>query len=420
MVKFILVPTIDAAEWNKERDASTRSRPLQGNAVTLYQAKNGVVLNLKASGRYSHPWSLSPRWKPNQDADGGQWVAIVEPGFVAGQDVMILESRDIEGTPTSLQIPLTDEIPPEIVLGAFRDPAASQGLSATIAGELLLKPGEGYPKWFETIGVKPAAKGGKITREPIDTERTREIRACDLILITPRLAARQEIQLLSPIGDQQSVQLSTAISSAAIRTNPHHRLNVVSKWTPPQQPTNAERLLGTYVEPEQDEILIATVYFVSPPNAGEDAQPDHTWECFPCYSVFWNLAHACQAITPDAEYEPLQFALPLAGGIGQRLVDAMLAPVNDSLAQVQALLDATSFQGMYWTPGGVGLDAVRRPRPGKEPTKETGFDSTARRKAREAVKAASAAAIPPLNPPFPFMKTRFDPWFFGLESAPKS
>ncbi len=46
-----------------------------------------------------------------------------------------------------------------------------------------------------------------------------------------------------------------------------------------------------------------------------------------------------------------------------------------------------------------------------------GLDPKQNRLEREA-KRAQANEPPPLEPPFPFQPTPFDPWFFGIENDP--
>lgn len=46
-----------------------------------------------------------------------------------------------------------------------------------------------------------------------------------------------------------------------------------------------------------------------------------------------------------------------------------------------------------------------------------GLDPKENRLEREA-KRAKENEPPPLNPPFPFKPTAFDPWFFGIENDP--
>jgi hypothetical protein len=395
------IPTIAAPGWNALRSIARSARPLRGTNVRLHWTTDGVHIAAGASTEFKHPWQLTPRWRPDPETpSGGEWVAKVEPGFVNGLDATV------EG------VPLTDA--PEIAFTAFRDPAASAGIAATNSGDLVQAPGEGYPRFFETLGVKPAAKGGKLgDQPPVNPSRTREIRACDVVLISPRMSSRQRVDLLSPIGDQQTVQISTAFSTAALRANPQHRLVTQARWTPPAIPTALERLLGLYAEQESDELLICTAYFVSPPDAGADAIPDRTWSVWPQYRVFWNLAHASRADVNTRPFQPIRFFLPLAGGIAQPIVDSILSPINDALAAVHELLNATDFAGIHWAPGGLGLDRVNRPQPTAR-RKPTGFDPAAQKKSR----AAAAEPIPPLNPPFPFSRTRFEPGFFRLQNEP--
>ena len=46
-----------------------------------------------------------------------------------------------------------------------------------------------------------------------------------------------------------------------------------------------------------------------------------------------------------------------------------------------------------------------------------GLDPHANRLQREAAKAEKDQP-PPLDPPFPFRPTEFDPWFFGIQNEP--
>lgn len=412
------IPTIPARSWNQLRLEAMRNRPLSSPNVRLHWTPEGVIPRLRAQKAFAHPWQLSPRWKADSTSpQGGRWASPVRPGFVDGRDVMIREMReDDSGNPIDASVPLTDETPPELVFGAFRDPAESAGLGATLSGDLVSLPSEGYPPFFEALGVKPAHPGGPFNAQDLpDPDRTREIRACDVVLISPRLAARQTLEVLDAFaGDQQTIQLSTTLVSTALRRDPYHRLITRNKWVPQPPPSPADRLLGTYVESETDELLMATVYWVSLPEAGPDATPDATWTCYPQYNVFWNLAHASKAEHTETPFEPIRFDLPLAAGVGQSLVNAILSPINDSFEAAQAFLASSDFQGIHWAPSGIGVDTIEREGELKEPTSlKTGFDTGARRRQREAARDKDRSP-PPLNPPFPYLRTAFDPGFFGL------
>lgn len=352
------------------------------------------------------------------DANGkGKWVAAVRPGFVNWRDVTIHEKRkDVE-----LDVPLTDETPPELVFSSFRNPAAASGVTTNLAGQFQQTAGEGYPKYFESLGVKPAAKSGPVGAEEAESAgRTCQIRACDVVLITPRIATRQNITVTDPRATGQTVEISTEYLNAELRGAPAHRLITTDNHTGPPEPSLLDRLEGTAVEPQTDELKLSTVYFVSPPGADEDAEPDETWTPYPAYFVFWNVAHASLAQLPESTPAPLRVDIPLAGGVAQPVANALLSLSNDSAGALSQFLRAGNFQGRYWAPGGLGFSTLNRPTPQStsQPGADTRLDPKKRREQRESKKAAELADIPPLNPPFPFRKTPFDPFYFGLQDEP--
>ncbi|MEQ1862000.1 MAG: hypothetical protein ABMA13_18940 [Chthoniobacteraceae bacterium] len=408
----IAVPTIPAAEWNKLRAITRRNRALSGANVRLHWSADGVIISAAVTAEYTHPWQLSCRWKVDESIQpaGGLWAATVEPGFVNGRDVFISTKRDEQ----LVDVALTDEEPPELEIRGWRDPTQPQGASATLDLDLIVQGAEGYPPFFDSLGVKPAARGGKgfaALEGESDPNRTRQIRAVDVVLITPRVAARQQVDVLNPLIDQQAVQISTAFSNNALRHNPHHRIGVFGKWQPPQMPTALDRLMGAAAEPELDELLLATIYVVSPPDYPDDAKPDASWTAYPRYFVFWNLAHANRNQVPQLAPKPITFFLPLAGGVAQPIISALLTPVNDAAALIYAYLDSADFSGKFWAPSGIGFETTKRPQPTTAAAVKTGLNPLHRRIAREA-KAAVENAPPPLNPPFPFRRLAFDPWFF--------
>src|SRR5205085_6180529 len=126
---------------------------------------------------------------------------------------------------------------------------ARAGIDESIDGDIIVKPGEGYPPFFVQLGVVPVAKGGtglEALDSQLDPNRTRQIRACDIVLVTPRMAAHQQVDLLDPIADAQSVQISTVFDNTALRrAKSRHWLVATTKWQPPQQPGALDKLMGT-------------------------------------------------------------------------------------------------------------------------------------------------------------------------------
>ena len=348
---------IKAETWNDLIRVVLRARVVAGIGCETKQTSNGCILSGSGTGRWRHPWQVSARWRYDDSIQplGGQWVGMVWPGFVNAGDVTIEVERatGTKGETKRVPVPLTDEDPPELELGGLRDPAAPAGVEASLDGDVIVKPGEGYPKFFEQIGVVPVAKGGK-GLEALDSQpdpiRTRQIRACDVVLITPRLAARQTVDVRDPLTDAQSVDISTAFDNTALRNaKSAHWLIATAKWTPPVGPTDLDKLMGTAVEPQTDEFKLATLWLVSPPNAGSDAVPDETWTPYPQHFVFWNLNHASRAQMPGAPPQPITLHTGLLGGIADSIFNELLSPVNDAYAQISAYLNAANFTGLYWT-----------------------------------------------------------------------
>jgi hypothetical protein len=348
---------IKAETWNDMVREVMRARVTAGIGCEIEQTGSGCILSGSGTGNWRHPWQVSAGWKYDETIQplGGAWMATVWPGFVNARDVTIDVERSTEtkGETKSVPVPLSDEDPPELVFGGFRDPAAPSGVEASLSGDIIIKPGEGYPKFFEQLGVVPVAKGGTglgALDPEADPTRTRQIRACDIVLITPRMATHQTVDVRDPLTDAQSVAIGTAFDNTALRNaKSRHWIIATTKWEPPMFPTAEEKLMGTAVEPQTDEIKLATLWMVSPPDVGSDAVPDETWTPYPQHFVFWNLNHASRAQMPGKPPEPITLHTGLLGGIADSIFSALLSPVNDAYAQIYAYLDAADFTGLYWS-----------------------------------------------------------------------
>lgn len=335
---------IKAAAWNSLYSRIRAGRPLGGLGVEIISSPSGAILSADPSAGFAHPWKLSAHWQEEQ------WRVFVRPGFVNGRDVTISLTRDGE----SKEVALTDEEGPFLAPG-WRNPLKSLGMGASLGGDLFELPAEGYPKFFETIGVRPAASGSRAVDayDPqAEENRTRELRACDIVLIVPRVATNQQVAIHDPLSESQTVTISTVLNNSyASSVEAKYRLVAVPKWSPVREPTALDRLMGTAVEPQTDEIKIATLWMASPPNpeGGEDAEPDGAWMAFPQYDVFWNLAHAPRRQVPSKPPDPITLQTGLVGGMADAIFASLLAPVNDAYSQIHAFLNATTFKGEFWT-----------------------------------------------------------------------
>lgn len=337
---------IGADELNDLRRRVNAARPLPGVDVALQYSPNGTTISVERTPRFSHPWQLSVFWRAKPDGSG-EWRATVRPGFVNGRDVTIHdELENDDGKLVKKAWPTISEPAPSLVLDGWRDPTVPLSLGATDSGKFTQSAGEGYPKFFDTLGVKPAATAGTVGHDDVAEDRTRLIRAMDIVLVTPRLATRQTAS-----ADQGFVEIDTVFLNDAIRSaESAHWLQSRSKFVPAIEPTALDRLMGTAVESQLDELKLATVWLVSPPDApdGDDVQPDSTWTPYPQHFVFWNLNHASRAQIPKAPQPPLRLVTGLAFGIADTIFESLLSPINTGYSQVNAYLGAGDFKGEYW------------------------------------------------------------------------
>lgn len=356
----------------------------------------GASVRPRVSSEWQHPWQVQMDWALN-DEGVGEWRATINPGFVNGRPAFIdmpaewlagqvstgqAQQRDFGINPLTGRnyfeawvfnhattgaagskasgpggpVRITNLPTPYLVFSNWRNPIAPGSLSASDAGGLVVGAGEGYPRFFESLGVRPASKGGRAVdagAEGRDPSRTRELRAMDIVLIQPRLGTRLDYVPGDPIGDVATAQISTAYLSDYVNLhNGRTRLRATAKYQPPGDP-NIETTFGILLnagDPQFDELLMATVWMVSPPDAGSDAIPDATWEPYVQHKVFWNLNHAPRNIPRGIEEDPLIFILPLALGTAQGVVNGIISVLNGMLNEALAFLrQGGDTRGNFWT-----------------------------------------------------------------------
>lgn len=351
-------------KWNELAALVRSAWPFPGkNARLRYNGLSGVIVDGIAGDPPRHPWQmrcvfeyLDPAVAKYQGE--GEWRAYVKPGFVNCRDTYLAMPQDwpdkpARGGPTR-DVPLTEETPPFLVLtGSFRDPVASQGMSVSDDGEIIYGAGEGYPKFFEQLGVRPAAVAGSDPTPPSDPERTREIRAVDVVLDQPRIGSALDVETLDPLTDGFSNVISTTYTDAVyIARGGRPRLYTTAKFTPIEQQLIDSPFLGLPMnsgDPQVDERKIATIYLVSPPDAGSEAVPDQTWQAYPANEVFWNLLHATRFVAPAKTPEPLKLNTGLGLGILDTLANAYLAQINSGFDEISQYLNQADMRGKFWS-----------------------------------------------------------------------
>ena len=242
----------------------------------------------------------------------------------------------------------------------WRDPVQPSGFGESASGLPAVLPGEGYPKFFDAIGVRPTAKGGVFLSDAsgaqFDEARTREIRATDIVLRIPRIGTRLDYRA----SDNNFADTQTQFIETLYTTHYYNQvkgksiLRVLQKFVPPTADNGIAAIYGQLLDtgsPEFDDVLMSTLYMVSPPGvAGPESVPDGTWEPYPQYFVFWNLNSATNVIPGSKPDFRLKLFVPLAGGLAQPAIDAILLAVNDIAEEAAAFLFASKAQGYQWTP----------------------------------------------------------------------
>ncbi len=354
---------IAADAWNRLVTLVKRARPLRGVRCATSARPDGVIVSGEAHSDWRHPWFVTARHEFMEDGSG-EWRAFIEPGFVNSRDAHISMPADWpdgkppeDGAAADRDVPLTDDPVPYLVLGGWRNPLMPTSVSASLSGQIIAAAAEGYPKFFEKLGVKPAAKGGDVTKAgalegEFDETRTREIRAMDIVLAKARIGTRLNIDVHDPLLDAQTESISTVFLNDYLRTTGGRaRLRAMAKYVPPQEQSLA-LMYGTLLnagDAQYDELKMATVWIVSPPGATAEDEPDETWTPYPQHFVFWNLQHASRLIPPRAPSPPLRLHTGLAGGVGDRINDALLSFVNDSNAEAEAFFNQADARGIFWS-----------------------------------------------------------------------
>ncbi len=323
----------------------------------VLKTPRGTIVSGRAADIWRHPWWIDLEYaakaNPEPDEPEAEWRATVWPGFVNGRDAFIsMPDHWPEMGDKARDAALTEEAEPYLVLDGWRNPVQAGG----IEGEVL-KAGEGYPTYFAAIGVRPPAPGGdplsSRSQAPFDEDRTREIRAMDVVLTIPRIGTRLEYRTGDPTVEAQTEFLQTVyLNDYFARVGGRSLLSARSKHREPE-PQTLEGLYGVLLKAGDDQFdarKIATVWMVSPPEAGEDETPDQTWEPYVQHFVFWNVNHAASVVPKPSGSARLTLNVPLAGGVGQPLINQLLARVNDMQAEAEEYLHGSVPAGLVWTP----------------------------------------------------------------------
>jgi hypothetical protein len=354
-----------------------------GSGLTLTRSALGNSLSWKPKRTWDHPWSTSARFNPQSN----QWLGSVVPGFCNGVTPSVnltVGTAPIGNPQAQIWALLTDG--PAIPM-QYRNIGVDD------------QSGNAIPAFFAKLGVNPglAFDPNNPLQEPQNVPpNNRLLRACDFVLQQPRYALGSNITLGDAVTDGYTMIQSFNIvaPSAAQRL----MVYTTSQWTPANPQLDLDD--GTYEEPTYDEILIATLYLLSPPGAGWGSAPDASWTPYTQHNLFWNLNWAQSTTITQPAPADLSFIIALPSGIlFQPIVNEILAEDNDALNQIEDEIDAHSLAGSFWSQGGCQPLVTATAQ-----TQVYGLNK-ALRNAAEAAQARQQPA--PLDPAFPYTGQSF-------------
>jgi len=411
--------------------------PLRVSHNTLLtQNSLGSTISMSRHRGWGHPWLTEPKWMPKKKA----WAAFVVAGFVNGTAPMVRttagDMREANGTfygqlvdamtgaaeikQLAQLVAATDDtsgLPDKTVIDVplYKAPPVSLSEWRAIGWD----GSAAVPLFFQDRGVnKPKSStiqqgevikivAGNLAPPP----GNRLLRACDIFLHQPRTALTSSLstttsgmatgmtlvtQTLSfrPAAPNEMLKIQTGTFSAFQQNS----LNFTAA-------TNA--MASNYEEKNWDELLVSTVYLMSPPNTPPGSQPDSTWQAFAKHNLFWNIYWAQPAVQPffntDIFRSITGLVSVLGAGAGTTAVNSITASINDATQGALNLLQAQSLAGTFWTPTGGGTTSTY-PATVAAPAKPT-LD-----KAADAVAKARAKAklISSLDPAFPYEGQKFN------------
>lgn len=319
-------PSIRARDWNERIVAPCeRCLLLPGAHTTSVRTPHGQILSISADVGWHHPWFPSVGW----DKEG--WHVRVRPGFVNGQDPAVPGHEDLLAGP-------------KIRLTSFR----------AIPAE-----GEPVPKFFSQLGVqtpKQAFYLDAMQRVVMDTTQRaasamppRLLAACDIWVSVARATYRGVAQVVDASGvSGEVVDYSVTFDTTQLdRVGMRPRLLVGEKMPAVLTPTLSERLNGQFQDDGEDRLRIATLYFLSPPDA-TDPTPNQLWQPYPSNNAFWNLAHAAKNPVPKKPPAPIRMFTGLAGGWADIIGNQMLSGTNELSARASNAVNTTTNEGRFW------------------------------------------------------------------------
>ena len=410
----------------------------------LEQNTLGRTVSTRRPQAWRHPWFTEAMWMPKKKA----WVAFVLAGFVNGMAPMVRttagELREARGTFFGQLVDARTgaaEIK-QLAQLAISNGDDDSGLPDGTAVDVPLyqNPPVGLNQWrnigwdgdsnvplfFQDRGVNKPPRSAAAQLEATGTvalaeppKGNRLLRACDIILHQPRTALTSQITIdgsgavtgMGLVNQTLGVREAAANDILQIQTGTYRELQQASLNF-----SGASNVIASdYEEKTWDEILISTVYLMSPPDAPLDSKPDATWQAFAKHATpeeggqgFWNMLWAQPRLNPFFNTDIFRPALGtlsvLGGGAGFMWASSVASSINDATQGALNILQSQSLAGSFWTPTGCGTTSAY-PATTTTPAKP-GIDKAENAAAK--AKAAAAKFTRQLDPRFPFEGQKFN------------
>lgn len=330
---------VRASDWNKAVIDSGRLVPKAGKGILIDRHRNGSSISANPLFQWRHPWNVVAQWRDKA------WHLNIKPGFVNGDPVIMVgsapEPKDNEDKPKDLEL---TEVPWWKVAGT----------RSVI---------EDVPAFFVAKGVVSQAQAaGAVTTENFDRINLAELakqadgekvlRSVDIVAVIYRPQLRSTFEVSDASGTTGGLlQYAPAYDFTSVNENgPQARLVQEAPYVPQKTPDILLRALGVEPDTDQDKILLATVYFLSPDKDSKEL--DENWTPFVKHHVFWNLMHATKNIIPELSSQVpsrAPFVTGLAGGYGDMLINQFSALKDTIEREVLNFYREDESGGAFWS-----------------------------------------------------------------------
>lgn len=371
-----------------------------GTGTRITRTPWGQTVSMQRA-TWHHPWFSAAYWWPANK----EWVAIVRPGFVNGRAPFVQTTADRMKSTPSFLAPITawDGAGDIKQAAELADEHETPTGTTTIYVPLYRNPLIHLP--FRELGGEDAAIPQYFVRRGVTPDSGRRVVSSDIVLRQPRLALTSFLSYPVDLVLGSSIVTQT-LSERLPAENSRLSVLAIPQINPPDDYSPGDGgLVRDYEEPTWDELLIATVYLVSPPNA--TGSPDGSWLPMVKHAQFWNLSWTQPRLIPLAsDAIGTSFIPPLAGGAATLVTSSIIASINDTVNQTLNVLKAHSMAGTFWTATGGGSDSTF-PAATVETADAFGLAKDARNKAARAAAIQSWALIDTLDPAFPYKASPF-------------